>query len=76
MAKITLLKKRVKGANTNWQQKEWIIKVGRTIYTLTEVWLDGKLVNGGVDHEAVKVAHLHEPFAQRLREAIQADEAI
>jgi hypothetical protein len=76
MPKITLLEKRVKNANTNWQQKEWVFKVGRTIYTLVEVWLDGKLVNGSVDRDLVKVAHLNGPFAQRLREAIQAQEAI
>jgi hypothetical protein len=66
--KITLLKTKTNNTIRGRIQKDWIFKVGRTIYTLTEVWVDGELVNGGVSHELVHVANLNEPFAKRLKE--------
>lgn len=68
MPKITLLKTKACNKIKGRLQKDWVFKVGRTIYTLTEVWVDGELVNGGVNHNLVRVANLNEPFAKLLKE--------
>ena len=68
MPKITLLKKQIKWPKSNWNQIEYTFKVGRTVYMLIEVILDGEVVNGGVYNGLTLIANLNEPFAKTLKE--------
>jgi hypothetical protein len=68
MPKITLLKKEIKWPKSISPQIEHTFKVGRTIYILKEVCLDGEVINGGLYHGLVEVQNLNQPFAKLLKE--------
>ena len=68
MPKITLLKKEIKWPKSISHQIEYTFKVGRTVYMLIEVILDGEVINGGLYHNLTKVENLNQPFAKLLKE--------